>query len=81
MVMTLSDSKFLLSTCLNGKYQLLTNNMTKGANIGRYRLGLSSLFVPNSSSFEVIRECSLRTFNPTNEYLSYCDQTRYIYCD
>ena len=51
MDMTLNEFKFLTSTCWNEKYQPLTNDMTKETYTGRYRLGLNSIFVPNSSPF------------------------------
>ena len=51
MDMTLNEFKFLTSTCSNEKYQPLTIDMTKGRYIGRYRLGLNSIFVPHSSPF------------------------------
>ena len=51
MVMTLDEIKYLTSTCWNEKYQPLTFDMTKDRYQGRYRLGLNSLFVPNTSRF------------------------------
>ena len=51
MDMTLDEFKFLTSTCWNEKYQPLTIDMTKDKYQGRYRLGLNSMFVPNSSPF------------------------------
>ena len=51
MDMTLNEFKFLTSTCWNEKYQPLTIDMTKDQYTGRYRLGLNSIFVPNSSPF------------------------------
>ena len=51
MDMTLDDFKYLTSTCWNDKYQPLTNDMTKDKYTGRYRLGLNSIFVLNSSPF------------------------------
>ena len=51
MDMTLNQFKLLTSTCWNEKYQPLTIDMTKGKNTCRYRLGLNSLFVPDSSPF------------------------------
>ena len=41
--------KFLTSTFWNEKYQSLTIDMTEDQYQGRYRLGLNSLFIPNSS--------------------------------
>ena len=51
MDMTLCDYKILTSTCWNEKYQPLTIDMTKDKYTGRYRLGLNSIFVPDSSPF------------------------------
>ena len=51
MDMTLNEFKLLTSTCWNEKYQPLTIDMTKDKYTGRYRLGLNSIFVPNSSPF------------------------------
>ena len=49
--MTLNEIKLLTSTCWNEKYQPFTIDMTKDKYTGRYRLGLSSILVPNSSPF------------------------------
>ena len=51
MDMTLNEFKLLTSTCWNEKYQPLTIDMTKDKYTGRYRLGLNSIFVQNSSPF------------------------------
>ena len=51
MDMTLNEFKLLTSTCWNEKYQPLTIDMTKDKYQGRYRLGLNSIFVPNTSPF------------------------------
>ena len=51
MDMTLSEFKLLTSACWNEKYQLFTIDMTKDKYRGRYRLGLNSIFVPDSSPF------------------------------
>ena len=51
MDMTLDEFKYLTSTCWNKNYQPLTIDMTKNAYDGRYRLGLKSIFVPDSSPF------------------------------
>ena len=51
MDMTLDEFKYLTSTCWNQKYQPLTIDMTKDKYEGRYRLGLNSISVPNSSPF------------------------------
>ena len=50
-VMTPIEFKLLTSTCWNENYQPLTIDMTKDKYTGRYRLGLNSIFVPNSSPF------------------------------
>ena len=51
MDMTLNEFKLLTSTCWNKNYQPLTIDMTKDKYTGRYRLGLNSIFVPDSSPF------------------------------
>ena len=51
MDMTLNEFKILTSTCWNKNYQPLTIDMTKDKYTERYRLGLNSKFVPNSSPF------------------------------
>ena len=51
MDMTLNEFKLLTSTCWNKIYQLLTIDMTKDKYTGRYRLGLNSIFVADSSPF------------------------------
>ena len=51
MHMTLDEFKYLTSTCWNEKYQPLTIDMTKDKSCGQFRLGLNSIFVPNSSPF------------------------------
>ena len=51
--MTLDEFKYLTSTCWDEKYQPLTIDMTKNRYQGRYRFGLNSLFVPNSSPFRI----------------------------
>ena len=51
MDMTLNDIKYLTSTCWNENYQPLTFDMTRDKYTGRYRLGLYSVFVPDSSPF------------------------------
>ena len=49
MDMTLNEFILLTSICWNRSYQPLTIDMTKGKYTGRYRLGLNSIFVPDSS--------------------------------
>ena len=51
MDMNLIEFKYLTSTCWNKNYHPLTNDMTKDKYTGRYRLGLNSKFVPDSSPF------------------------------
>ena len=51
MNMTLDEFKYLTSNCWNQNYQPLTIDMTKDKYRGRYRLGLNSIFVPDSSPF------------------------------
>ena len=51
MDMTPNENKLLTSTCWNEKYQPLTIDMTKDKYQGRYRLGLNSIFVPNTTPF------------------------------
>ena len=51
MDMTLNEFKLLTSTCWKKNYQPLTIDMTKDKYTGRYRLGLNSIFVPDSSPF------------------------------
>ena len=51
MDVTLNEFKYLTSTCWNKNYQPPTNDMTKAKYTGRYRLGLYSIFVPDSSPF------------------------------
>ena len=53
MEMTLNEFKLLTSTCWNEKYQPLTIDMTKDKFCGRYRLGLTSIFVPNTTPFNI----------------------------
>ena len=49
--MTLNEFNLLTSTCRNEKYQHLSIDMTKDKYCGRYRLGINTKFVPNSSPF------------------------------
>ena len=52
MDMTLKEFKLLLlSICWNDKYLPLTIDMTKDNYTGKYRLGLISIFVPETNSF------------------------------
>ena len=51
MDMTLNEFKYLTGTCWKEKYQPLTIDMTKDEYTNRHRLGLNSIFVPDSSAF------------------------------
>ena len=53
MDMTLNEFNLLTSTCWNKNYQPLTIDMTKDKYTGRYRLGINSIFVPDSSLFKI----------------------------
>ena len=53
MDMTLSEFIYLTRTCWNKSFQPLTIDMTKDKYTGRYRLGLNSIFVPDSSPFQI----------------------------
>ena len=49
--LTLHEFKLLTSTCWNKNYQPLTIDMTKNRYQGRFRLGLISIFVPDTTPF------------------------------
>ena len=51
MDMTNKGIKYLSSSCSGEKYQPLAIDMTENKKTGRYRLGLNSLFVPNTNPF------------------------------
>ena len=51
MDMTMNGYEFLTSVFWNEKYQPFTIDMTKNKYTGRYRLGLDSVFVPNTNRF------------------------------
>ena len=51
MDMTLNEFKLLTSTCWNKKYFPLTIDLSKDKYTGRYRLGLNSIFVPDTTPF------------------------------
>ena len=51
MDMTLNEFKLLTSTRWSKGFQPLTIDMTKDKYTGRYRLGLNSIFIPDSSPF------------------------------
>ena len=50
--MALNEFKLLTSTCWNEKYQPLAIDKTKNNFTGRYRLGLKSILIPDSSTFQ-----------------------------
>ena len=49
--MTQNEFKYLINNCWNEKFQPLTIDMTKDKYTVGYRLGLDSIFVPDSSPF------------------------------
>ena len=49
--MALNEFKYLTSTCWNERDQPLTIDKFEDKYTGRHRLGLNSIFVPNSSPF------------------------------
>ena len=49
--MTPNEFRLLTSPCWNENYQPLTTDMTQDKYTVRYRLGLKSSFVPDSSPF------------------------------
>ena len=49
--LTLNEFNLLTFLCWNEKYQPLAIDMTKDKDIAKYRLGLNSIFIPNSSPF------------------------------
>ena len=51
MDMTLNEFKLITSTRWKKNFQPLTIDTTKDRYQGRYRLGLNSIFVPDSSPF------------------------------
>ena len=53
MDMTLNEFKLLTSTCWNERYQPLTIDVTKDKYTGRYRLGLNSILLPNTTPFKI----------------------------
>ena len=50
--MTLDEFQYLTSTCWNEKYRPVTIDITKDKYTGRYRLGINSIFVPNTTPFK-----------------------------
>ena len=51
MDMSITELKILCNICWQTNFQPLTIDMTKDKYLGRYRLGLDSIFVPDSSPF------------------------------
>ena len=51
--MTLNEFKLLTSNCWNENYQPITIDMTEDKFTGRYRLELNSIFVTDSSLFQI----------------------------
>ena len=51
MDMNIAEFKELCSICWKTKYQPLTIDMSKDLYQGKYRLGLTSVFIPESSPF------------------------------
>ena len=51
MDMTLNEFKLITSTSWQERYQALSIDMTKDKHTGRYRLGLNSIFVPDTTLF------------------------------
>ena len=55
MDLSLNEYKLLTCSCWNENYPPLTIDMTKDNYQGRYRLGLKSIFVPDTSPFSIIK--------------------------
>ena len=53
--MTLNEFRNLTNICWDKNYQPLTFDMTKNKYTGRYQLGLNSIFVPDSSPFQITK--------------------------
>ena len=51
MEMSLNENKYLTSTCWDKQYQHHTFELTKVKFLGRCRLGLNNIFIPDSSTF------------------------------
>ena len=51
MDMTVNEFKLLTNICWIEKYQPLTIDMSKDKHQGRYRLGLNSIFIPDTNPF------------------------------
>ena len=51
MDMTINEFKILGNTCWQTNFQPLTIDMTKDKHLGRYRLGLDTIFLPISDPF------------------------------
>ena len=54
--MTLIGNKQITSSCWYERYQTLTIDMTKNKYAGRYRLGLNSLFVPDTTFWSLLNK-------------------------
>ena len=50
---TLNEFELITSICWKEIYQLITIDKTKGTYTDQYRLGLISIFVPNSNPFKL----------------------------
>ena len=50
MDMTLNKYRNITSTCWDKNCQPLTIDMTRDKNTGRYKIGLGSLFVPETNA-------------------------------
>ena len=48
MDMIIDEFKYLCNSCWQTKFQPLTIDMSKDKYCGRYRVGLDTIFVPNS---------------------------------
>ena len=51
MEMIIDEFKLLCNICWQTKFQPLTIDMSKGKEVGKYKLGLDSIFVPKSDPF------------------------------
>ena len=53
MDMTVNEFKYLTSTCWDKQYSPLTIDTTKDKTLGRYRLGLNIIFIPDSTPIQI----------------------------
>ena len=51
MDMIIDEFKLLCNICWQTKFQPLTIDMSKDKEVGKYKLGLDSIFVPKSDPF------------------------------